>query len=43
MNWFGTNKGEGYEFDLLFWAIAIVIQLMEAPNFLRPLVMETLG
>lgn len=25
MNWFGTNKGEGYEFDILFWAISIVL------------------
>lgn len=27
MNWFGTSKGEGYEFDILFWAIAIVITI----------------
>lgn len=27
MNWFGTAKGEGYEFDILFWAIAIVITI----------------
>lgn len=27
MNWFGSNKGEGYEFDILFWAIAIVIAI----------------
>ena len=25
MNWYGTHKGEGYEFDILFWGIAIVI------------------
>jgi putative oxidoreductase len=25
MNWFGTNKGEGYEFDILFWAISIIL------------------
>lgn len=27
MNWFGTSKGEGYEFDILFWAIAIAITI----------------
>lgn len=27
MNWYGSNKGEGYEFDILFWAIAIVITI----------------
>lgn len=25
MNWFGNHKGEGFEFDILFWAIAIMI------------------
>jgi putative oxidoreductase len=25
MNWFGTQKGEGYEFDILFWAISITL------------------
>lgn len=25
MNWFGTNKGEGFEFDILFWAISLII------------------
>ena len=25
MNWEGASRGEGYEFDLLFWAIAVVI------------------
>ena len=25
MNWFGNHKGEGFEFDILFWAIAILI------------------
>ncbi len=25
MNWFGTSKGEGYEFDILFWAISIIL------------------
>jgi putative oxidoreductase len=25
MNWFAEKRGEGYEFDILFWAIAIVI------------------
>jgi putative oxidoreductase len=27
MNWFGNQKGEGYEFDILFVAIAIVLSL----------------
>jgi putative oxidoreductase len=27
MNWFGTAKGEGYEFDILFWAIGLVITI----------------
>lgn len=25
MNWFGNQQGEGYEFDLLVWAISIVL------------------
>lgn len=25
MNWFGNHKGEGYEFDILFIAIAVVL------------------
>lgn len=25
MNWFGGTRGEGFEFDILFWAIALVI------------------
>jgi putative oxidoreductase len=25
MNWFGETRGEGFEFDILFWAIAIGI------------------
>jgi putative oxidoreductase len=25
MNWFGATRGEGFEFDILFWAIALVI------------------
>ena len=25
MNWFGNHKGEGFEFDILFWSIAIVL------------------
>ncbi len=33
MNWFGTHKGEGYEYDLLFWAIAIVIAINGAGRF----------
>jgi putative oxidoreductase len=27
MNWFGATRGEGYEFDILFWAIAAVIAI----------------
>lgn len=27
MNWFGATRGEGFEFDILFWAIAIVIAI----------------
>lgn len=27
MNWFGGTRGEGFEFDILFWAIAIVITI----------------
>jgi len=30
MNWFGIHKGEGYEFDILFWAIAIMIVIKGA-------------
>lgn len=33
MNWFGSNKGEGYEFDILFWAIAIVITINGSGKF----------
>ena len=25
MNWFGNHKGEGFEFDILFWSIAAVL------------------
>jgi putative oxidoreductase len=27
MNWYGGTRGEGFEFDILFWAIAIVITI----------------
>jgi putative oxidoreductase len=27
MNWFGAARGEGFEFDILIWAIAIVITI----------------
>ena len=27
MNWFGNQKGEGFEFDLLIWAIALVVTI----------------
>lgn len=27
MNWFGNQRGEGFEFDLLIWAIAAVLTI----------------
>lgn len=30
MNWFNSHKGEGIEFDILFWAIALVIVIKGA-------------
>lgn len=33
MNWFGNHKGEGYEFDILFWAMAIAIVVNGAGMF----------
>ena len=33
MNWFGNHKGEGYEFDLLFAAIASVIVIKGSGKF----------
>jgi putative oxidoreductase len=27
MNWFGATRGEGFEFDILFWAIAAVLTI----------------
>lgn len=33
MNWFGNHKGEGYEFDLLFMAIALVIAIKGSGRF----------
>lgn len=27
MNWFGNHPGEGYEFDILYWAMALVIAI----------------
>jgi putative oxidoreductase len=33
MNWSGSNKGEGYEFDILFWAIAIVLTINGSGKF----------
>jgi putative oxidoreductase len=27
MNWYGETRGEGFEFDILFWAIAIVLTI----------------
>jgi putative oxidoreductase len=33
MNWFGATRGEGFEFDILFWAIAIVIAINGSGKF----------
>lgn len=33
MNWFGTNKGEGFEFDILFWAIALILTINGSGKF----------
>ncbi len=33
MNWFSNQKGEGYEFDLLFWAIALVLVINGSGKF----------
>ncbi|NML21119.1 DoxX family protein [Pseudoflavitalea sp. G-6-1-2] len=33
MNWFGNQKGEGYEFDLLLWAIAAVLTINGSGRF----------
>jgi putative oxidoreductase len=33
MNWFGNQKGEGYEFDILFIAMAIVLSLKGSGAF----------
>ena len=33
MNWFGNQKGEGYEFDLLIWAIALVLTINGSGRF----------
>jgi len=33
MNWFGNQPGEGYEFDLLFWVIAIVLVINGSGKF----------
>lgn len=33
MNWFGETRGEGYEFDILFWAIAIVLTVKGSGAF----------
>lgn len=33
MNWFSNNKGEGYEFDILCWAIAIILTLNGSGKF----------
>jgi putative oxidoreductase len=33
MNWFGVQKGEGYEFDILFWVISIAIVINGSGKF----------
>jgi putative oxidoreductase len=33
MNWFGNHKGEGYEFDILFWAIALIVTINGSGKF----------
>jgi putative oxidoreductase len=33
MNWFGNHKGEGFEFDILFWAIALVLAVNGSGKF----------
>jgi putative oxidoreductase len=33
MNWFGNHKGEGYEFDILFWAITAVLAINGSGKF----------
>jgi putative oxidoreductase len=33
MNWFGNQRGEGFEFDLLIWAIAAVLTVNGSGRF----------
>jgi putative oxidoreductase len=33
MNWFGANKGEGYEFDILIWAISLILVINGSGKF----------
>jgi putative oxidoreductase len=33
MNWFGNQKGEGIEFDILFWAISLVLAINGSGRF----------
>ena len=33
MNWYGETRGEGFEFDILFWAIAIVLTINGSGKF----------
>jgi putative oxidoreductase len=33
MNWFGNQKGEGFEFDLLFWSISLVLTIQGSGAF----------
>jgi putative oxidoreductase len=33
MNWYGGTRGEGFEFDILFWAIAVVLTINGSGRF----------
>lgn len=33
MNWNGASRGEGFEFDILFWAIAAVLAVNGSGRF----------
>ncbi len=33
MNWFAQTRGEGFEFDILFWAIAVVLTINGSGRF----------
>ena len=33
MNWFGNHKGEGFEYDILFWSISAVLAINGSGRF----------